>query len=40
MDHMKGSKRKALGHSLPDDYDRNQGLNSGVGYWRGVFGKR
>ena len=40
MDHMKGSKRKALGHSLPDDYDRNQGLNSGVGYWQEVFGKR
>lgn len=40
MDHMKGSKRKALGHSLPDDYERNQGLNSGVDYWRGVFGKR
>lgn len=40
MDHMKGSKRKALGHSLPDDYERNQGLNSEVGYWRDVFGKR
>lgn len=40
MDHMKGSKRKALGHSLPDDYERNQGLNSNVGYWQEVFGKR
>lgn len=40
MDHMKGSKRKALGHSLPDDYERNQGLNSKVDYWRGVFGNR
>lgn len=40
MDHMKGSKRKALGHSLPDDYDRNQGMNSGVDYWRRIFGKR
>lgn len=40
MDHMKGSKRKALGHSLPDDYERNQGLNSSVDYWQGVFGKR
>jgi len=40
MDHMKGSKRKALGHSLPDDFDRNQGLNSNVGYWQGIFGKR
>lgn len=37
MDHMKGSKRKALGHSLPDDYDRNQGLNSTVPYWQQVF---
>ena len=37
MDHMKGSKRKALGHSLPDDYDRNQGLNANVDYWRRVF---
>lgn len=40
MDHMKGSKRKQLGHSLPDDYDRNSGLNSTVPYWRQVFGKR
>jgi len=40
MDHMKGSKRKALGHSLPDDYQRNQGLNSDVNYWRDIFGKR
>lgn len=40
MDHMKGAKRKALGHSLPDDFDRNQGLNSDVGYWQEVFGKR
>ena len=37
MDHMKGAKRKALGHSLPDDYDRNQGLNSSVPYWRSIF---
>lgn len=40
MDHMKGSKRKSLGHSLPDDYDRNQGLNSRVPYWQGIFGNR
>lgn len=39
MDHMKGAKRKALGHSLPDDYDRNQGLNSTVPYWQKVFGR-
>ena len=39
MDHMKGAKRKALGHSLPDDYDRNQGLNSTVPYWQQVFGR-
>ena len=39
MDHMKGSKRKALGHSLADDYDRNQGLNSQIPYWRQVFGR-
>lgn len=39
MDHMKGSKRKALGHSLPDDYDRNQGLNANVPYWQRVFGR-
>lgn len=37
MDHMKGSKRKALGHSLPDDYQRNQGLNANVDYWRDIF---
>lgn len=40
MDHLKGSKRKILGHSLPDDYDRNQGMNSGVAYWRTIFGRR
>jgi hypothetical protein len=40
MDHMKGSKRKALGHSLPDDFERNQGLNSTVPYWHQVFGNR
>lgn len=39
MDHMKGSKRKALGHSLPDDYDRNQGLNASVPYWQSIFEK-
>lgn len=39
MDHMKGSKRKALGHSLPDDYDRNQGMNSQIGYWQEIFGR-
>lgn len=38
MDHMKGSRRKALGHSLPDDAARNQGLNSDVPYWRSIFG--
>lgn len=40
MDHMKGSKRKALGHSMPDDYERNHGLNSSIPYWSQVFGKR
>lgn len=39
MDHMKGTKRKTLGHSLPDDFDRNQGLNSDVPYWRKIFGR-
>lgn len=39
MDHMKGSKRKALGHSLPDDFDRNQGLNSDVPYWQSIFNR-
>lgn len=39
MDHMKGSKRKALGHSLPDDHDRNHGLNSSVPYWQSIFEK-
>lgn len=39
MDHMKGAKRKSLGHSLPDDFDRNQGLNSHVPYWQQVFGR-
>jgi len=39
MDHMKGDKRKTLGHSLADDFDRNQGLNSDVPYWRQVFGR-
>jgi len=38
MDHMKGSRRKALGHSLPDDFQRNQGLNSRVPYWQKIFG--
>jgi hypothetical protein len=37
MDHMKGSKRKELGHSLPDDCQRNQGLNADVGYWQKIF---
>ena len=37
MDHLKGSRRKALGHSLPDDYQRNQGLNSNLPYWRDIF---
>ena len=37
MDHMKGSKRKELGHSLPDDYQRNQGLNADVEYWQKIF---
>lgn len=39
MDHLKGAKRKALGHSLPDDYDRNQGINSSVPYWHKIFGR-
>lgn len=39
MDHMKGSKRKVLGHSLPDDYDRNQGMNSQIAYWQKIFGR-
>ena len=37
MDHMKGSKRKALGHSLPDDHARNQGLNGHIDYWQKIF---
>jgi len=40
MDHMKGTLRKTMGHSLPDDYERNQGLNSSVPYWSQIFGKR
>lgn len=40
MDHLKGSKRKELGHSLTTDYESNQGLNSDIDYWRQVFGKR
>lgn len=39
MDHMKGTKRKDLGHSLPDDFDRNQGLNSTIPYWQQIFGR-
>jgi len=39
MDHMKGGKRKDLGHSLPDDFDRNQGLNGNVPYWQQIFGR-
>lgn len=37
MDHLKGARRKRLGHSLPDDYDRNQGLNKDVPYWQAIF---
>ena len=37
MDHMKGSRRKALGHSLPDDHKRNQGINSHIPYWQRIF---
>ena len=37
MDHMKGTQRKTLGHSMPSDYDRNQGLNASVPYWQQIF---
>lgn len=37
MDHMKGTKRKELGHSLPDDVvNKNQGLNQDIKYWKRV----
>lgn len=36
MDHMKGEKRKDLGHSLPEDLAGNQGLNQHVDYWQKI----
>jgi len=37
MDHMKGARRKELGHSLPDDVvNKNQGLNQDIKYWKSV----
>jgi len=37
MDHMKGTQRKELGHSLPDDVSiRNQNINSDVDYWKNI----
>lgn len=37
MDHMKGFRRKELGHSLPDDVvNKNQGLNQDIKYWKRV----
>lgn len=37
MDHMKGTQRKELGHSLPDDViNKNQGLNQDINYWKRV----
>lgn len=37
MDHMKGARRKELGHSLPDDVvNKNQGLNQDINYWKSV----
>ena len=37
MDHMKGDRRKELGHSLPDDVvNKNQGLNQNIKYWKRV----
>lgn len=37
MDHMKGHKRKALGHSLADDIVRNKGLGVESTYWKNIF---
>lgn len=36
MDHMKGDRRKQLGHSLPEDLEKNQRLNSHVPYWQTI----
>ena len=37
MDHMKGTQRKELGHSLPDDVSiRNQNINGDVDYWKNI----
>lgn len=37
MDHMKGFRRKELGHSFPEDVTiRNQGANQNVKYWKRV----
>jgi len=34
---MKGTRRKELGHSLPDDVvNKNQGLNQDIKYWKQV----
>lgn len=37
MDHMKGDRRKRLGHSLPDDYGRNLGVVNSHPYWQKIF---
>lgn len=36
MDHMKGARRKTLGHSLPQDVRDNQPSDSGTGYWQQI----
>lgn len=40
MDHLKGTRRKELGHSLADDVKvKNQGLNQDINYWKQVTQK-
>lgn len=40
MDHMKGTQRKELGHSLADDVRvKNQGLNQDLEYWKKITRK-
>ena len=40
MDHMKGTQRKELGHSLADDVIvKNKGLNQNIEYWKQVTSK-
>ena len=36
MDHLKGDRRKDLGHSLKEDLAGNQGLNAQVPYWQEI----